>query len=163
MKVKNDRWREIGIRLKSHFRSQHRYLTSQKFLRDHFLQPVVPYLEKFFGTKTHTVLILAKPYNDEAWPTEAIAEACQLIRRHYRKWPYYKVDIYMDYITSQLEQDQNGPGYSLDDTEERVIELCDQMQDFGFEYKGRLDDPGKDYYAQFEEDAQKFYDAKEGP
>lgn len=132
-------WRNIGNQLRHQYAD--RYFHHQSFIKDHFLQPVVPFHETFFGTKTFHILILSKPYEWNSEFQSYTDELCGIIRRNYGKFPYYLVDIYIDYLLAErtlARYDNTGYIGKLDTMAVHIEELCNSMTDFGFRYRGKI-------------------------
>jgi len=156
-------WNRVGEDLKTHYEGK--YVTQHRFKKPNFLEALVPYHDTFFGTKVHTILILNNPRDsdededndqwDIKWPEDEINESIEKIKQSYHVWPYYKVDVYVSFICaldssrpgvhegdpdSDLDDD-NGPLVNrMEDLEDKVKDVCDQLKDFGFEYKGRINE-----------------------
>lgn len=135
-----EKWREVGQQLRHQY-APDRYLMHQSYLKSHFLEPVVPFFQEFFGTKAFNILILTKPW---VWDDEfqlLTDQLTKLIRDNFNKWPMYFVHIYIDYTLSELalaHYDNTGYVAKLDGMEVKIIAMCDQMADCGFVYKGRI-------------------------
>ena len=95
----------IGRDLRQFYSSYGRYLMHQRYNRSggHFLQPVTPYNEQFFGTKALNILIIQSMYDweDDTF-LQDLENAKRIIKDNFHKWPYYKVIIYVDGVFATL-------------------------------------------------------------
>lgn len=132
-------WRNIGSQLRHQY--AFRYLTHQPFMKGHFLEPVVPFDPKFFGTKVLNILIIDKPWTWDEEFEDYTQLLISLIRRNFNKWPFYLVDIYIDYLLAEralANFDNTGYIAKLDGLALKIQTLCTLMADCGFRYKGKI-------------------------
>jgi hypothetical protein len=132
-------WRNIATQLRRQYYD--RYFHHQPYIKDHFLEPVVPFQESFFGTKTFHILIVSKPYEWNAEFQAYTDELTAIIRRNYGKFPFYLVDIYVDYLLAErtlARYDNTGYIAKLDAMAPHIETMCNEMIDFGFRYRGPI-------------------------
>jgi hypothetical protein len=148
-----ERYREMATKLKDDYKDN--YFSTQSYVdeNDGFLAPVLPLegIDKFFGPRVLTILILSKNYGwkeDEfTWPPEKLAEQILRVKELYAKWSEYKVHIYLD--KSQFDPEQ------MDMVEASVIEMCHDLKDYGYTYKGELPDEADETF--FKQELDLFY------
>lgn len=152
--VNNDFYKEIGASLETHYKGRiHDYLYSQNYLREdaiHPFDPVTPLTEEFFGPKNLTLLIVSKKYT---LPNATASFALDKIKKTYELWSEYKVYVWVDLVLAlrALEESDDDTLYNDMLTMAGQLEqICVEMSDYGFEWKGTLSE-GKDaaYFQQF--------------
>lgn len=122
-----------------------------------FLRPVTPLFDKFFGPRVLSILIISENYGYDQdgnfnWPD--LSASKNKIKSCFELWSKYEVWFYLDFYTINLVEDEN-PGYfdQMINVESEIITLCEEMKDFGFVYKGKLETkPEPNFFTQLIDD-----------
>lgn len=152
--VNNDFYKEIGTSLEQQNNTKvHEYLYSQNYLKvdaAHPFDPITPLVEEFFGPRNLTLLIVSKKYE---LPNAFSTVALDKIKRTYPVWSKYKVYIWVDLVLALriLDASGNNTYYNaMLSLATQLEQICVDMKDYGFEWKGTLSE-GKDaaYFQQY--------------
>lgn len=144
-------WAEIGQQLRSLKNDrQNRYFHPYNWLdpQDNFLKSVEPISDEFFGVKVYSILIIGKNYgwqteDDFVWPpNQEFVNSQQNIIQRFPNFTKYIVDIYMDFILVNRVMEATPSSKfrdQMEQLEEQIIQFCNEMTDYGFNYQGRIE------------------------
>lgn len=146
--VTQEIWENIGQILKTQYSPK--YITPEKFDYDNPLRQLVSGSEHFFGTKTLNLFVISRPYGwtksgdtwSESWPPSGFNDAKAQHIATYSKYTKYQTKIWMDFhvVTKVMTESPSSQFEDMmEQTETRIITLCNELADYGFEYIGRID------------------------
>ncbi len=157
--MRNELLDEIGPDFNTRYPKN--YFSVQTYQAEGFLGAVLPPTRfesgKFYAPRVLSILILAKPYGwdgeDFDWPHPDLQEQIDQLKNQYEQWTEYKVHIYIDFSIAEEADDDYLTKLLV--TEESVIEMCDELADYGLVYKGHL--PNDPDWSLFKEDVDDWF------
>jgi len=144
--VNNNFYTEIANSLQnSNNKLSHRYMYGEHQSPTSPLDSVVPLYTTFWGPKVLSIVILSKNYGFPAgvlaWPQSTIDDQLDTIRTAYTNWTQYKVFFYVDFVLANKIMDATPTSDYLNQmyvVKDKIVDICAEMGDFGFEYKEDL-------------------------
>lgn len=156
MNVNNDFYQDIGVSLvEKNNKKNHKYLYQQRQTITNPLSPVDPLVKEFFGPRVLSLVILSKNYGwtngTFNWPQAEIDSSIQRIKDAFPNWVKYKVLFWIDYVlANKIVEATPLSAYrsQMDEVATKIEQICMQMGDYGFQYKGKLETGVNETYFQ---------------
>lgn len=157
--IQHTTWTDIGQALMEYYYDK--YVTPERIDNVNPLEWLVPTsgATTFFGTKPLNLFIVGKPYGwfrnsdgelEDQWPPPDLVESIEWHKAVYEQYSIYKTYIWMDWVIVDLimqENEESNFEEMMTTTEGHIIEMCEELAEYGFTYLGRLtEDPGIDYF-----------------
>ena len=157
--IQHTLWSELGSALLSYYYDK--YITPERIDNVNPLEWLVPTngVTSFFGTKPLNLFIIGKPYGwfrnsdgelEDQWPPPDLLESIEIHKAVYETYSIYKTYVWMDWVIVNMIMEENEDSNfrdMMEVTEGHIIEMCSELEDYGFRYMGRIEEaPSIDYF-----------------